>query len=178
MGKKNFPELESKRLFLRKITDRDLDYIFKGLSHPEVIRYYGISFKSKEATLEQMRWFKELEEKGSGYWWAICRKDTQEFCGAIGLYEIELKHKKAELGFWLLPSSWGKGFIQESIPVVCEWGFKQAGLHRIEAFVDSKNQNCKRSLEKLHFDHEGTMVDCEFKDGHYISLDIYALFDQ
>ncbi len=32
-------------------------------------------------------------------------------------------------------------------------------------------------MTKLDFNHEGTMEDCELKNGKYISLDIYAKID-
>lgn len=41
----NFPTLNTDRLLLREIIDSDLENIFNGLSHPDVIRHYGISFQ-------------------------------------------------------------------------------------------------------------------------------------
>lgn len=52
----NFPTLYTKQLILRQITQSDLPNIYKGLSHPKVIPYYGVSFESLEATQEQMDW--------------------------------------------------------------------------------------------------------------------------
>ena len=64
--------------------------------------------------------------------------------------------------------------MREVIPLICSYGFDHLGLHRIEGFVESNNQNCKRAMAKLDFEHEGTMKDCEVKNGEYISIDIYA----
>ncbi|PAM93344.1 GNAT family N-acetyltransferase, partial [Flavobacterium sp. IR1] len=64
-------ELTTARFLLRKFRDPDLRNVYKGLSHPEVIKYYGVSYSSLEATNEQMRWFRELEEKEGGGWWVI-----------------------------------------------------------------------------------------------------------
>lgn len=173
----NFPKMETKRFVLRQFTEDDLDNVFKGLSNPLVIRYYGISFSSKEATREQMEWFANLEKNKTGIWWAILAKDTDEFVGAGGLYEIAKSNIKAEIGFWLLPEFWRKGIMREVMPVICDYGFDQLNLHRIEGFVETGNQNCKNGLEKLNFNYEGTMVDCEIKNDQFISLDIYSLFN-
>jgi len=43
--------------------------------------------------------------------------------------------------------------------------------------VETENINCKKAMAKLDFNHEGTMEDCELKNGKYISLDIYAKID-
>lgn len=172
--KKELQTLETDRIILRKITDADLENVYIGLSHPEVIKYYGVSYNSLESTKEQMTWFKELEKNETGIWWAICSRDNGTFYGAGGLNDLSKEHKKAEIGLWLLPEFWGKGIMKEAMPLICDYAFNELGLHRIEGFVESSNQNCKNAMAKLDFQHEGTMKDCEVKNGEFISLDIYA----
>lgn len=170
----SFPTLTTDRLLLRQFQPDDLENVFKGLSHPDIIPYYGVSYDSLEATKAQMTFFADLEENGIGVWWAICSTDNQVFYGAGGLNSLSKEHRKAEIGLWLLPEFWGKGIMQEAMPLICQHGFTELGLHRIEGFVESENQNCKRAMSKLDFVYEGTMRDCEVKNGRFISLDIYA----
>ena len=174
----NFPVLESHRTFLRKFAATDLEKVYKGLSHPEIIKYYGVHYDSLEATKEQMTWFATLEKNGTGIWWAVCSKTDGTFLGAGGLYNLSRKHKKAEIGFWLLPEYWSKGFMNEAMPLILDYAFQSLKLHRIEGFVETKNKNCKKAVAKLNFKHEGTMVNCEIKNGVFISLDIYAKLEQ
>jgi ribosomal-protein-alanine N-acetyltransferase len=169
------PALTTRRLKMRQIDAADLPNIFKGLSNPDIVKYYGVRYDSLEATQDQMLWFAELEQKGTGVWWAVCDRKNGKFLGAGGFNNLEAAHQKAEIGFWLLPEYWGKGFMKESLPVICQFGFEQLNLHRIEGFVEAENTNCKRAMAKLDFVHEGTMKDCEVKDGRFISLDIYAM---
>jgi len=168
--------LESERVYLRQFRDSDIENVYKGLSHPEVIKYYGISFDCLEATKEQMTWFSDLEKNGTGIWWAVCSKADDKFLGAGGLNDLSKDNKKAEIGFWLLPESWGKGFMTETMPLIFNYAFNDMGLHRIEGFVETENYNCKKALAKLDFKLEGTMQDCEIKNGEFISLDIYSKF--
>ncbi len=172
--KSDFPVIETDRFILRQFTGNDLGNVFNGLSHPDVIRYYGVSFDSLEATREQMDWFENLERDGKGIWWAICSREDNSFCGAGGLNDLDQVHRKAEIGFWLLPENWGKGIMKEVMPQICEYAFHTLGLHRIEGYVDAANQNCKRGLAKLNFQYEGTMRDCEIKNGSYVSVDVYS----
>ncbi len=172
-----FPAISTNRFLLRQFVPEDIEKVYLGLSHPEVIKYYGVSFSSLEATQEQMDWFKNIENEKSGIWWAICSKDNKTFYGAAGLNDVEKVHRKAESGFWLLPEFWGKGIMKEVMPVVCNFGFQNLNLHRIEAFVDAENNNCKKALAKLDFKHEGTMKDCEIKNGSFLSVDIYAMIN-
>jgi ribosomal-protein-alanine N-acetyltransferase len=166
--------INTNRLLLRQFVDTDIENVFKGLSHPKIIKHYGISFDSLEATKEQMTWFADLEKDGTGIWFAVCSLDNKTFYGAGGLNSLSKEHKKAEIGFWLLPDFWGQGIMKEAMPLICDYGFDKLGLHRIEGFVEAENTNCKKAMAKLDFRHEGTMKDCEIKNGKFISLDIYA----
>ena len=168
------PSIETDRLLLRRFTDDDLENVFKGLSHPDVIRHYGVSFKTLEATKEQMAWFAGHEKNGTGIWWAVCDRSTGEFLGSGGLCDLSREHGKAEVGYWLLPEHWGRGYMKEGMKAILDHAFDVLELHRIEGFVENENKNCKRALDKIGFVYEGTMRDCEVKDGAYISVDFYS----
>lgn len=169
-----FPIIKTERLLLRQFVDHDLENVFKGLSHPNIIKYYGVSFQTLEETKEQMTFFADLEKNETGIWWAVCSADNKTFYGAGGLNSLSKEHKKAEIGFWLISEFWGNGIMKEAIPLICDYGFNNLELHRIEGFVESENKNCKNAMAKLDFQHEGTMKECEIKNGKFISLDIYA----
>lgn len=168
--KHNFPTIKTKRLLLREITDLDLENIYNGLSNPNVIQHYGISFDSLEATKEQLIWFADKQQM----WWAICAQDDQTFYGAGGLNDINYKENKAEIGLWLLPECWGKGIMQEALPIIADYGINHLKLNRIEGFVETENTKCKKAMSKLDFQHEKTMKDCEIKNGNLISIDVYV----
>ena len=172
--KNKFPVLRSERMVLRQFIDSDLEHVFAGLSNPEIIKYYGISFETLEATKEQITWFSDLEKNENGIWWAVCSKNDGRFLGAGGLNDLSKKDKKAEVGFWLLPENWGKGYMSEAMPLILDYSFNNIGLNRIEGFVESENTNCKKAIEKLEFTQERTIRDFENKDGNYINLDVYS----
>jgi [ribosomal protein S5]-alanine N-acetyltransferase len=173
-----FPIIKTERLLLRQFIENDIENVFKGLSHPDIIKYYGVSYSTLEETREQMKFFTDLEENGTGIWWAVCSLNNGTFYGAGGLNNLIKEHKKAEIGFWLLTDFWGQGIMTEAIPLICKYGFEKLALHRIEGFVEPENLNSKKALDKLGFKHEGTMRDCEIKNGRFISLDIYAILNK
>jgi ribosomal-protein-alanine N-acetyltransferase len=172
----SFPNLETERCILRQFNNSDLENVFKGLSHPDIIKHYGVHYDTLEATNAQLDFFANLEKNKTGIWWAICSLDNTVFYGAGGLNSLSKEHKKAEIGFWLLTEYWNKGLMTEVMPVICKYGFDVLNLHRIEGFVESDNTLCKKAMDKLDFKLEGTMKDCEIKNGKFISLDIYAKF--
>ena len=90
-----FPILRTERLLFRQFTDADLEHVFRGLSHPDVIKYYGVNYDSLEATKAQMKFFADLEKEGTGIWWAVCSPDNATFYGAGGLDSFHHQHRKA-----------------------------------------------------------------------------------
>lgn len=170
--------ITTQRLIIRKVVQDDINNIYAGLSHPDVIRYYGVSFMTLEATQEQMDWYADLEKNGTGQWFVILQKDSGVFLGAGGYNDVCKVNRKAEIGFWLLPDAWGKGYMGEAMPKIFEYGFTELNLHRIEGYVDSENEKCKKAVAKVGFLYEGTMVDSEVKNGEFVSVDIFAKFQE
>lgn len=96
------------------------------------------------------------------------------FYGATGFNNLSREHKKAEIGFWLLPEFWSRGYVSEAVTAIMKYAFSSMDLHRIEAYVEVGNENSVKVLKTLGFLHEGRMRECEIKNVNYISVDIYA----
>ena|SRR6218665_2010980 len=173
----SFPILYTQRLLLREIEPADIDKVFEGLSHPDVIQYYGVSYKSLEATKAQMQWYADMIEKDTGRCWAICPADNSNFYGVITLPFWEKEHRRAELGYWLLPAFWKQGIITEAARRVIEYAFTEMNLHRIKAESEDDNAGSIATLKKLGFVYEGTQRECEIKNGRFINLQIFALLN-
>ncbi|MGZ8545336.1 MAG: GNAT family N-acetyltransferase [Flavisolibacter sp.] len=172
------PQLTTERLSLVPITLSDQAFIFEGLSHPEVIRYYGVRYDSYEGTHTQMIWYDQMVQDSTGIPWKIMNKATGEEIGVIAVYFYKPEHRKAEIGFWILPQYQKKGYASEAIAAVIHYWKNVKGLHRMEAFVEEGNEASSRLLEKSGFSYEGLMKDCEIKDEKFISLMIYGLVSQ
>jgi [ribosomal protein S5]-alanine N-acetyltransferase len=170
-----FPVLKTERLLLREILQQDIHIIFKGFSHPEVIKHFGVSFKTLEATREQMDWYANMIKNDTGKCWAICSTDNKIFYGVCTLNFWKKEHRKAETGYWIFPEYWGKGIVPEALGKIFEYGFNEMNLHRIAAEVEDDNPASIAVLKKMGFSYEGTLKECEIKEGRFINLEIYAL---
>ena len=170
-----FPELYTERFLLTQVKESDQAFLFEGLSDPIAMPYNGVYFESFEATHEQIVYYNRYYKEGSGIPWKIVDKASGENIGVVSVYKYMAEHKKAELGYWLLPRYWGKGIAVEVIKAVVQYWQQQKGLHRLEAYVEDENIGSIRVMEKLQFTLEGTMRDCEIKFGKFISLRIYSL---
>jgi [ribosomal protein S5]-alanine N-acetyltransferase len=170
-----FPELATERLLLQPILPEDQPFIFEGLSHPQVIPYYGVQYKTLEETALQMLYYNQIWQQQSGAWWKIVTKDTLEKAGAIGYNNYSVQNNKCEVGYWLLPKYWGNGLISEALQKMITYLFQKKGVHRIEALIEEGNQPSCSVAVRNGFKQEGLLRDYEWKNERYISLHIYSL---
>ena len=98
----------------------------------------------------------------------------RSFAGGIGINHFQSQHYCAEMGFWLLPQFWGQGILKELIPLVFQYAVSNWNLHRMEAVAETENLQCIKLLEKTGFVFEGCRRECEYKNGKFIDLNIYA----
>lgn len=170
-----FPTLITPRLHLREIVASDLASVHRALSDPRVTAYYAVSFATLDETRTQMEWFEDLRRTGTGIWWAVCSaEDPRTLIGACGLNNWAAEHRRAELGFWLLPEAWGQSFMREALEALLTHAFTSLEMHRIEAEVEAENLACMRLLERLGFTCEGTRRACELSNGKWIDVRWYA----
>jgi ribosomal-protein-alanine N-acetyltransferase len=169
-----FPELRTERFLLRQIVAADTELVYAGLSDPRVIAHYGVSYGSVADTRQQMDWFERIEREGSGLWFGICRGAGLPLIGACGLNDIDARHHRAEIGYWLLPEYWGQGIAFECVSRLLAHAFATMALHRIAADVDIDNKPSQRLLQRLGFQFEGIRRGCERKDGQYLDLQVWA----
>lgn len=161
--------------YLKEIESSDIRNIHRGLSDPDITKYYDVHFPTLEDAKKQMAWYENLKKNNTGIWWGIYGQSDDVFRGAAGFNNLEKEHGKAEIGMWLLKEYWGQGILKEMMPKLFEIGFSDLGLNRIEGYVVSDNKKCKNALEKINFSYEGTMRECEVKNGRRIDVDIYSI---
>ena len=168
------PPLCTERLYLRNVVPQDQLKVFEGLSHPEVIKHYGVSYATFEATAAQMEWYQTQQDNRSGYFWVLEQATSGQFMGIAGIYFINWQHRSGELGYWLLPEFWNQGYATEALDAILKHMQTEVKLHRIAAEIETANTTSVQLLKRIGFSYEGTKVDVEIKDGKYISLSLWA----
>ena len=84
--------------------------------------------------------------------WAICNiENPSEIFGIMGYVNFYPEEYKAEIGYMLHPDYWGKGYVNEAIKVVEQYGFEKIGLHIIEAKIDPRNLNSLKILLRNNY---------------------------
>ena len=94
--------------------------------------------------------------------------------GAISL-DLNLEHKRAELGYWVGLPFWGRGYATEAGRAMLDYGFDEIGLNRIEALYLLRNPASGRVLDKLGMMHEGVRRQHIIKWGVPEDVGLYAV---
>ena len=139
--------LTTDRLWLRQILPSDAPVMFALNSDPVVLRYTGdVSFPSVEYTREFIENYSAYRVYGFGRW-AVLRRADNEMLGWCGLKQHP--DGRVDLGYRFFQRFWGRGYATEASRACVDWGFREAGLLRIEGRVDAANIGSVRVLEKV-----------------------------
>ena len=86
--------------------------------------------------------------------------------GSIGLKNIDLINKKANLGYWIGKQYWGRGIATECVGLIINYAFSSSdlGLKEVIAYVFPENKASIRVLEKNGMKRKG-----EVNEYHEIS---------
>lgn len=171
-----FPEITTRRLLLRRITEDDVNEIFFLRSDERVMRYID---KAPAETLDDayefIRKIADLEGSADAVTWAICLKGDTRLIGTIVFWNIQKEHYRAEVGYTLHPDYWGKGIMQEALQVVIDYGFRVMKLHSIEANVNPENDSSIKLLERNKFVREAYFRENYYYNGKFLDTAIYSL---
>jgi RimJ/RimL family protein N-acetyltransferase len=113
-------------------------------------------------------------ENGTGVNYAIIEKGREELVGTVGL-SIDSRHKSAELGYWVGPPFWNRGYCTEAARAVVAMAFDTLHLHRVESRHFVRNPSSGRVMEKLGMTREGVQREAMLKNDRFEDLVLYAV---
>jgi ribosomal-protein-alanine N-acetyltransferase len=152
------PVIETPRLRCRVPAMTDAPAFFELHSDPETLRYWSST---------PMREMREAEERvaklagyladGTGYAWAIERREDARVIGTLSLHRLDEQNERAEVGYLLGRAYWGRGYMQEALGALLQYAFEELEVRRIEADTDPRNQGSVRTLERAGFTREGLL---------------------
>lgn len=147
-----FPEMSTQRLQLRQLKTEDENEIFQLRCDEKVNEFLD---RAKPHTVEDAREF--IKKINSGItcnqwmYWAIVPVGEDKLIGTVCLWNIVPGEERAEIGYELLPSAQGKGFMQEVFSLIIPFAFENLKLRKIEAYLMSENKKSLNLLEKYSF---------------------------
>lgn len=174
-----FPNVETERLILDRITENDLKEIFELRSNPETMKYIPRPLvKNHEEALEHFKMIDAKIEDNTGINWGIRLKNNPKLLGIIGYYRLQPENYRAEIGYMILPEYHGKGIVPEAVKRLIQFGFEDLKLHSIEAVIDPDNYASEKVLQKCGFVKEAHLKEADFWEGKFLDKVIYSLLEK
>ena len=173
-----FPELKTERLVLRRILMEDAQALFEMRSDERVMQFLDRPRAKSIADAENLiRLIDHDIENNIGITWGVSLTGTSRLIGTMGFWNITKAHFRAEIGYLLHPDFQGKGLMIESAKKTINFGFREMGLHSIEANINPNNLRSAKMLEKCGFVKEAHFRENYYYDGKFLDSVIYSLIN-
>ncbi len=151
------PELETERLFLRKLTPADAGDLREWLGLDIVYKYWGRSASKGEKNPELLFIDPRPNVKrrpSHDFIWGIENKEDKRVIGIIEVFDVE-NDRLGSIAFRVSPGFWGRGICTEALRRVVDFVFSETTLDRLHAEADIENAASNKVLKKCGFTHEG-----------------------
>lgn len=153
------PMIQGEKIWLRAMEKRDIAAFAKGRNDLNIGYEAGHYFPESMTSLE--KWYENLmnEHHGKdGFYFTICRRESDEIVGFIWLWHLNYKDSKAEISIFLAETElMGEGLGTDTLYAILDFGFNNLPLERIYLVVRAGNKRAIHSYEKGGLMVEGTL---------------------
>ena len=131
--------IETKRLYLREMTQNDFASLCKILQDDEAMYAYEGAFSDAEVQEWLDRHIARYNKWGFGLW-AVVLKDTDEMIGQCGLTFQPWKGKEVlEIGYLFQKQYWHKGYAVESAEGCKKYAFEIINADEVCSIIRDTN---------------------------------------
>lgn len=172
------PTLETARLIVRPIDERDADGVFAYASNPAVTRYtLWDTHQDRDDSLAFVRdysWSRYRE--GVPEPMGVCWKDRPDWViGTVGGFWTSQPNATMEVGYALGAEHWGQGVIPEAARALLGHLFAAYPVRRVQARFIVGNDASERVLQKLGMTREGRLRSALFHRNEYKDVVMYSI---
>jgi len=162
-------------LSLRLFNNNDAQIVFDFNSDINNLKYVPRTpYINMVEANEHLNRFIQSINQGAAYWWVFVEPKTGKAVGYGGIFDIDHVNHKAEIGYGLLQSAWGKGYASMAVDSISNFAFDKLKLHRLYGYVHPENKASVKVLEKNGYVFEGELADYFFARGGYMNACIMA----
>ena len=114
------------------------------------------NFLTKESFTSFINMIENSLKKKNGYNFFIFNKKKKHLMGGISLTNFKSEgYKSITIGYWMGQDYAGRGYMKDSLKIICDYCFSDLGVNRIEAACLPKNLTSKKVLLNVGFEIEG-----------------------
>ncbi|QGG55971.1 GNAT family N-acetyltransferase [Paenibacillus sp. B01] len=101
--------------------------------------------------------------------------DGASAAGMISFQELDFRHRKASLGYWLGSAWQGRGLMAQAAGEMLSFAYGTLDLNRVEIRARTDNRRSRAVALRLGFSLEGVLREEEHADGMFLDHAVYGL---
>jgi ribosomal-protein-alanine N-acetyltransferase len=173
--------IEGERILLRDHVAGDLPVMHAWITDPQVSKYLSWRTHTLEETMIMLA--ENIREASrpdrAHFFMALLLKETGQILGEAG-FSIESRgdHGEggvADIGYFLFPEYWGKGYAGEAGRLLIEYCFTAMKLHKVTASCDAENHPSEQVMIRCGMQREGLRRKHRLLDGEWRDRLEYAI---
>jgi RimJ/RimL family protein N-acetyltransferase len=154
------PPLADDVVLLRPWREQDVPVKLMAFSDP-VVQRFSWSRTTPYTVADARSYVVEQQEArllGEELSFALVEpSDDDVVLGGGSLYDVNLEHGRAAVGYWLAREARGRGVATHAVRLVARWVFAGLGLARLELTCGPDNEASQRVAEGCGFVREGVL---------------------
>jgi RimJ/RimL family protein N-acetyltransferase len=152
---KKQPTFVTDRLRVRPFRGGDLEVLHAMYGDADNLRFWGTAPNADLAVTRRMlRW--HISYRPRHYvMWAVEEKKSRKVAGMVNYHRRDLREKRVDMGWLLLPAFQGKGYMAEAGRAVLRHVLDDLGVHKVEAQIRHENKPSAALARRLGFRLEG-----------------------
>ncbi|MEM9158932.1 MAG: GNAT family N-acetyltransferase [Verrucomicrobiota bacterium] len=153
--------IETERLLLRVPSLDELEEYVELAGDPLAMRFSVGGPESRDEVEDKLpQVIERVTQRGYGLL-SVMRKEDDAFLGWCMVKDIELDGEKEwEIGYRFLPRYWGNGYATEAALGYRDFAFKELGVGRLIAVIESENAASIAVAKRLGMRMERESVYC------------------
>ncbi len=143
---------------LRPWRDSDVDELVAACQDPEIVRWTRVPTPYGEADARAYLLARyDATYGGLSAPFAIVAAEGGDLLGSISLMRFAWEHLRGEVGYWLAADARGLGHATRAVQLICDWGFAQLGLERIDLLAATGNRASQTVAQRAGFMREAVL---------------------
>ncbi len=169
--------IETERLHLRRMRDRDLQDYFEIDNHPGHCQFLSRPPHTLEQSAQFIATARDLPLNAEGHYLhvSVDLKSSGRMIGNVCIKVESQAHGQGDVGWFLGAAHRGQGLATEAVRAWMNFCFETIDLHRITARCDAKNTRSQAMMERIGMRQEAHYRQIAFFDDVWHDQYCYAI---
>ncbi len=169
------PTMQLESVNLRPLEDRDLAALQVYRNDPHILNSLG-GYSPGMTRADLVAWLQYHRSRTDEAMWCIANREDDSCLGHVGLYQINTRVRKAELGIMIGDADFrGRGVGHEVCQAVIAHALGELNLRRIELSFLATNEAAQKLYTRLGFLQEGIQKEAEYRSGAFVDVVLMSL---